>query len=447
MSSMQARDDRGGQGGSSPPGGTEAADPASSRAAAGGASPIAPGYANGHGGGGRGGRNGWIAAGLVLVVAAAVGGAAAAGLFSSSAGNSGGSAASGYATSTRAVTRQSLTSQTEEDATLGDAGTWTVTVPQSSSSGSSGGSSGGGSSSSGTLTWLPQVGWTVKQGQAIYKVSGSPVVLLYGKVPAYRDLSEGLTGPDVTELNADLVKLGYLTASSLGPRSGWDSYSAETAYGVEQFQLHYGMTETGTLSLGEAVFLPGQALITGYGTGVSVGGPATPGAAVLTASSTTPVVSIPLDPGLQGTVKVGDAVSITLPDGNITPGVISQVQRVATSSSSNSSDQNENQGGSNGSSSGATITVLATLTHPSAAGILNQAPVTVTITTGSVSNAIVVPVDALLAEPGGKFAVEVVSGSQHHLVTVVPGLFDDAAGLVQVTGRLTPGQRVVVPGI
>jgi hypothetical protein len=30
-------------------------------------------------------------------------------------------------------------------------------------------------------------------------------------------------------------------------------------------------------------------------------------------------------------------------------------------------------------------------------------------------------------------------------VPVTPGIFDDADGLVQVTGALTPGQRVVVP--
>jgi hypothetical protein len=29
-------------------------------------------------------------------------------------------------------------------------------------------------------------------------------------------------------------------------------------------------------------------------------------------------------------------------------------------------------------------------------------------------------------------------------VPVIPGIFDDAGGLVQVTGALTPGQRVVV---
>ena len=91
--------------------------------------------------------------------------------------------------------------------------------------------------------------------------------------------------------------------------------------------------------------------------------------------------------------------------------------------------------------------MLVALTHPKAAGKLNQAPVTVTITTGSVSNALTVPVDALLAEPGGKYAVEVTGPGGHHLVTVTPGMFDDAAGLVQVSGNLTPGQHVVVPGI
>ena len=165
-------------------------------------------------------------------------------------------------------------------------------------------------------------------------MSGSPVVLLYGSVPAYRDLSEGMTGADVTELNRDLVKLGYATRAALGPRSGWDYYSAETAYAVELLQTKLGLTVTGTLPLGQAAFLPGPALVTGLGTSTSLGGPATSGIVVLTATSVTPVVTVELDPSLQSEVKDGDQVSITLPDGSITPGVVTQVGRVATSPSS-----------------------------------------------------------------------------------------------------------------
>jgi len=57
------------------------------------------------------------------------------------------------------------------------------------------------------------------------------------------------------------------------------------------------------------------------------------------------------------------------------------------------------------------------------------------------------PVTALLARSGGGYAVEVVDkGGAHHLVAVSLGLFDDADGLVQVTGSgLAAGQEVVVP--
>ena len=72
----------------------------------------------------------------------------------------------------------------------------------------------------------------------------------------------------------------------------------------------------------------------------------------------------------------------------------------------------------------------------------------VTITNASVPDALVVPITALLARSGGAYAVEVVAaGGSHHLVAVSLGLFDDADGLVQVTGsELAAGQEVVVPG-
>ena len=96
-----------------------------------------------------------------------------------------------------------------------------------------------------------------------------------------------------------------------------------------------------------------------------------------------------------------------------------------------------------------TIAVDAVPTDPAAIGNLDQAPVNVSITTGRVSDALVVPVDALLSLESGGYAVEeVATNGVHHLVAVNTGLFDDADGLVQVSGPgLAAGQRVVVPGL
>ena len=370
-------------------------------------------------------RRGRVAAGVIVVAAAAaVVVAGVTGAFGNTDSPGSGTASSAYRTSTATVTRGALTSQTQVAATLGDAGTYSVV-----------------NQAQGTITELPEAGQVVRQGQVLYGVNGSPVMLLYGPVPAYRDLAEGMTGPDVAELNADLVQLRYATAAQLGPRSGWNYFSAETAYALEALQAHLAVTQTGTLALDQAVFLPSAALITGPGPDTVPGGTATPGSVVLTASSTTPVVTIALDPAQQTEVKDGEQVSITLPDGATTPGVVSQVAAVATAPGSSDNPS------SSESDSSATIAVQVALSDPKAAGSLNQAPVEVTITTSSVADALVVPVDALLAQGSGGYAVEVIgAANHHHLVAVSLGLFDDAAGLVQVTGTgLAAGQHVVVP--
>jgi multidrug efflux pump subunit AcrA (membrane-fusion protein) len=80
-------------------------------------------------------------------------------------------------------------------------------------------------------------------------------------------------------------------------------------------------------------------------------------------------------------------------------------------------------------------------------GNVDQAPVQVQITTAAVHNALIVPVNSLLALAGGGYAVETVDARRvHRLVPVTPGLFDDADGLVQVSGSgLAPGDQIVVP--
>jgi hypothetical protein len=354
-------------------------------------------------------RGGWVAAGLVVVLAAAgAAGAWRAGVLSS-AGSSGSGQQGRPAPATQAVVREDLSATTPVSATLGYAGSYRVT------------GQGGG-----TLTWLPQAGQVIRQGHALYRVdNGSPVVLLYGRVPAWRSLGEGLTGADVSQLNHDLVALGDAAGSEISA-AGWDYFSWETAYGVQKLEEHLGVSSPpGSLLLGQVVFEP-EAIRVSQVTG-SLGGPA--GGPVVAATSVRHQVSIPLDASQQSQVKAGDTVTVTLPDGKTTPGVVSSVGTVAVTSGS-----------------ATTIPVEVKLTDPGAAGTLDQAPVTVNITTGDAPNVLAVPVTALLAQSSGGYVVEVVGvGGTRRYVPVRTGLFDDASGLVQVSGALTPGQRVVVP--
>jgi multidrug efflux pump subunit AcrA (membrane-fusion protein) len=321
------------------------------------------------------------------------------------------------APATAAVTRQDLAATTPVTATLGYAGSYPVT------------GHGGG-----TLTWLPRAGQVIRQGQVLYRTgNGSPVVLLYGSVPDWRALDEGVAGQDVTQLNRDLVDLGCAGRADIAA-AGWEYYSWETASAVQRLEERLGpanppASPPGSLSLGQVVFEP-AALRVSQVTG-SLGGPAS--GPVLAATSDRHVVTIPLDASQQNEVKAGDQVTVTLPDGTTTPGAVSSVGTVATTTP-----------GQQGVTT--TIPVQVTLTDPQAAGTLDQAPVTVNITTATAKNVLVVPVDALLAQSSGRYVVEVVGpGNTRRWVPVTPGIFDDADGLVQVTGALTPGQRVVVP--
>jgi len=346
---------------------------------------------------------------LVLVVLGAGAGIAwAAGAFRSH--GSSGSGPGAQPPATQLVVREDLSSAVPVDATLGYAASYTVRGP------------GGGA-----LTWLPSAGQVIGQGQALYRVdNGSPVVLLYGPVPAWRTLDEGLTGADVTQLNRGLVALGYADGSDISTL-GWDYFSWETAYGVQRMESALGVSSPpGSLPLGSVVFEPEAIRVTNV-----LGSLGGPGAGpVLAATSDRHVVTVPLSTAQETEVAVGDPVTVTLPDGAGTPGKISSVGSVASGPASN-----------------ATIQVKVTLTHPSAAGTLDEAPVTVYITTASTPGPVLaVPVGALLARSPDRYAVEVTgSAGTRRLVLVTVGIFDDNSGMVQVTGALTPGERVVVP--
>jgi HlyD family secretion protein/Putative peptidoglycan binding domain len=259
-------------------------------------------------------------------------------------------------------------------------------------------------------------------------VSNTPVVMLYGVVPAYRDVStDSSAGPDIQQLNAALVALGYASAEDVDPTSS--EFDWDTAEAVMSLQDALGVDDTGTLALGSVVFVPGPLRVTAVPK--PLGALVAAGDTVLETSSTTPVVTVEVDAARQTEIRMGDTVTITMPDNTTTPGVVASVGSVATTAESGET----------------TITVVITLNDPTVAGTLDEAPVLVVVTTATVENAVVVPVTALLAMAGGGYAVEVDDGSGiRRIVPVTLGLFDDSLGLVQVTDtELQVGQQVVVP--
>ena len=283
----------------------------------------------------------------------------------------------------------------------------------------------------GTYTNLPSSGDQVDCGRTLYRVDNQPVLLLCGSTPAYRSLSEGASGPDVAELNSNLVDLGYATRTQLDPSS--DSFSAATAAALLKLQATLGEDQTGSLALGQVVFLPESlriATVSG-----ELGASAQPGAQVLSATSNTLEVQLALDPSQQGSVKRGDRALITLPSNTSVTGRVDGVGRVAQAPA-----------GQNASAGGATIPVSIGLDDPEQAHGLDQAPVQVNVTTRGVNDALNVPVTAIVGRSGGGFAVEVVpADGQRELVAVTLGLFDTAGGRVQVVGDLRAGDRVAVP--
>jgi hypothetical protein len=125
----------------------------------------------------------------------------------------------------------------------------------------------------GTYTSLLPAGTVVQPGQALYRVDNGPVVLMSGDVPAWRPFSPGMTdGPDVAELEANLIALGdargLLTVA--GPHFG-----SATAVAVKRWQSALGLPVTGSVDLGDIVFVPTAVRVDSVT--VAPGQPAAPG--------------------------------------------------------------------------------------------------------------------------------------------------------------------------
>ncbi len=372
----------------------------------------------------------------------------------------------------------------------------------------------------GTVTWLPRVGRTIEPGGVLYRVDGEPVILMSGSSPAYRTLSAAdVDGQDVLELNRNLKRLGF-DATELTADDIWQS---ATSLGVEELQESLGEAPTGSLALGQVVFLPGPQLVsaldttvgsTGSGggssgtaqassivplagspefvsskstattsttsapsdgaakalsalakelkaetaqlkaattalksaaesshrsgssshhfSGGSRGSSASSGAgaqAILQTTSTRLVVTVDLSASSQAEARVGEQVSVEMPAGNHVRARIIGVSRIAQSSSFGSGGT---QGGGSGGGASSTVPVTIALIGRHRTAGLDQAAVSVAFVSQRARHVLSVPVTALVATSGSRYALQ-QTGVPHTLIPVTVGLF--AAGYVQVSGR------------
>jgi peptidoglycan hydrolase-like protein with peptidoglycan-binding domain len=296
----------------------------------------------------------------------------------------------------------------------------------------------------GTYTALPTPGQAIRPGQHLYQVDNLPVVLMQGRTPAWRTFAPGMTGgPDVSELQRNLIALSYAAGPLTAPTGQFDALTEDA---VLRWQQAAGYPATGEIALGQVVFLPAEVIVGGLDT--APGQPASPGQVPYGVTAASRIVTVPLSANLPS-VTIGEAVSIVLPSGAATPGTITAIGPVppagasGTSGSGTSGTSGSSGSGTSNGSSGASMQLTITPDRPAATGSGQDVGVQVSLVTQSVRNVLAVPIAALLALAGGGYGVEVAGpAGQEHLVGVTTGLF--ANTLVQVSGPgIRAGMKVV----
>ncbi|WP_341718096.1 peptidoglycan-binding protein [Micromonospora sp. FIMYZ51] len=346
-----------------------------------------------------------VVGGVALLGVVAAGVAAAIGFGGGAAGDPAGAGTAPPASAT--VTRQTLADAETVDGELGYGPSRTAA-----------------SRLPGTITALPETGTTVRRGKALYAVDGDPVLLLYGKVPAYRTLQSGVEGPDVKQLERNLKALGY-TGFTVD-----DEYTSATADAVRAWQDDLDVAETGRVELGRIVFADGPVRIEAHQ--LDVGAAVQPGQAVLTYTGTDRLVTTELDVDDQRLAERGAPAEITLPDGRSVVGKVSTVETVVASGTTADAGTETK------------IEVVLTVADQKALAGFDRASAEVRFTVSERTDVLTVPVAALLALAEGGYGLEILDAGSSRIVAVTTGLFAD--GRVEVTGDgVTEGTTVGMP--
>jgi peptidoglycan hydrolase-like protein with peptidoglycan-binding domain len=337
--------------------------------------------------------------------------------------------------------------------------------------GSAVGGSAAGGSSPGTVyisSLDVAAGQTISNGEKLAGIDGEPLFALAGRVPAWRDITPGESGPDVAELQQALASLGYYSG---GDTPGFFGAATEGAVSLYYEHLGYTPPATGGVPMTDVIFLPSlpaKVVAVNGAKGQQPGQPflelAARGSLAL-AGELPPAYAAQVKPGLK--VKVYDEVTgihaagIVAGVGTATTvapvGAIVNVGggagSVVSAGPAGSGSTGAAGSGSSGSAAtpGATpfipLTVRPSKPLPAA---LDGENVLVTVKTGRTGGPVLtVPVAAIVTTASGTSYVTVAAAhGKQTQVPVTPGISEN--GYVQVTpvkaAKLSAGDSVVVSG-
>ncbi|ATL29441.1 peptidoglycan-binding protein [Streptomyces formicae] len=279
----------------------------------------------------------------------------------------------------------------------------------------------------GTVTVAARQGATVTRGQALYELDDKPVTLLYGPVPAFREMKVGARGTDVLQLERNLAALGYGAGLYVDPR-----YDKATEAAVKRWQKSLNRVPTGRVGKGDVVFQPDRIKVVSADAALAdaVG----PDTSVLTAASTKPVVRAELDQGDAPLTAKGTKVEVTLPSGKKERGRVS-----GTVNPENADDE--------GARDAITVEVTLDGGRSAASGEDTKASASVRFVSESRENVLAVPVEAIVALRGahGGYGLQVVEGGTARMVRVETGMTADSR--IEVSGPdIKEGMKVGVAG-
>jgi len=286
----------------------------------------------------------------------------------------------------------------------------------------------------GTVTWLPRSGTVVRRGGTVMRVDDKPVSLMYGETPAYRTLEDTsaappgpdertaggerpapkpaprpLVGPDVAQLEANLVDLGY---RGFDPD---DEFTAATAAAVRAWQADVGAAVTGRVELGEVLFLSGPIRVVTDPAALGSDAPST----AVQRTATEKVVTASAPAGSVEWAEIGARVEVTLPDQRTVAATVRAVGRTPDDAGN--------------------VDLRLALRNPARGP--RAGAVTISYVAQQRKDVLAVPVTALVALAEGGYGVQLADGGA--FVPVTPGLY--AEGEVEVTGNIEAGTRIRVP--